>query len=45
MLFGEDVGKKGGVYHVTADLQKRFGADRVIDTLLDEQTILGMALG
>ncbi len=44
-LFGEDVGKKGGVYHVTADLQKRFGADRVIDTLLDEQTILGMALG
>jgi 2-oxoisovalerate dehydrogenase E1 component len=45
LLFGEDVGKKGGVYHVTADLQKRFGADRVIDTLLDEQTILGMALG
>jgi 2-oxoisovalerate dehydrogenase E1 component len=44
-LFGEDVGKKGGVYHVTADLQKRFGADRVIDTLLDEQTILGIALG
>ncbi|MFN7146420.1 MAG: thiamine pyrophosphate-dependent enzyme, partial [Myxococcota bacterium] len=44
-LFGEDVGKKGGVYHVTADLQKRFGKDRVIDTLLDEQTILGMALG
>ena len=44
-LFGEDVGRKGGVYHVTADLQKRFGADRVIDTLLDEQTILGMALG
>ncbi len=45
LLFGEDVGKKGGVYHVTADLQKRFGADRVVDTLLDEQTILGMALG
>jgi 2-oxoisovalerate dehydrogenase E1 component len=44
-LFGEDVGKKGGVYHVTADLQKRFGADRVIDAILDEQTILGMALG
>ena len=45
VLFGEDVGKKGGVYHVTADLQKRVGADRVIDTLLDEQSILGMALG
>ncbi|MDP2308999.1 MAG: thiamine pyrophosphate-dependent enzyme [Pseudomonadota bacterium] len=45
LLFGEDVGKKGGVYHVTADLQKRFGADRVMDTLLDEQTILGLALG
>lgn len=44
-LFGEDVGRKGGVYHVTADLQKRFGADRVFDTLLDEQTILGLALG
>ncbi len=44
-LFGEDVGRKGGVYHVTADLQKRFGADRVMDTLLDEQTILGTALG
>jgi 2-oxoisovalerate dehydrogenase E1 component len=45
LLFGEDVGKKGGVYNVTSDLQKRFGTDRVIDTLLDEQTILGMALG
>ncbi len=45
LLFGEDVGKKGGVYHLTADLQKRFGADRVTDTLLDEQTILGLALG
>ncbi len=44
-IFGEDVGRKGGVYHVTAELQRRFGADRVIDTLLDEQTILGMALG
>lgn len=45
VIFGEDVGKKGGVYHVTADLQKRAGRDRVIDTLLDEQSILGMALG
>ena len=45
LLFGEDVGKKGGVYNVTADLQKRIGRERVIDTLLDEQTILGMAIG
>lgn len=45
MIFGEDVGKKGGVYRVTADLQKRFGQRRVFDTLLDETTILGTAIG
>lgn len=45
VVFGEDVGRKGGVYHVTADLQKRFGQKRVMDTLLDETTILGTALG
>ncbi len=45
VLFGEDVGKKGGVYRVTADLQMRFGKKRVFDTLLDEQTILGTAMG
>jgi 2-oxoisovalerate dehydrogenase E1 component len=45
VVLGEDVGRKGGVYHVTADLQKRMGAERVLDTLLDEQTILGLALG
>jgi len=44
-VFGEDVGKKGGVYHLTADLQKRFGRERVIDMLLDEQSILGLAIG
>lgn len=44
-VFGEDVGKKGGVYRVTADLQKRFGPRRVFDTLLDETTILGTAIG
>ncbi|OAN92977.1 dehydrogenase E1 component subunit alpha/beta [Sulfitobacter geojensis] len=42
---GEDVGRKGGVYGVTQRLQDRFGKDRIIDTLLDEQTILGLALG
>lgn len=45
MIFGEDVAKKGGVYGVTRGLQKRFGAARVFDTLLDEQAILGFALG
>ncbi|WP_188187486.1 dehydrogenase E1 component subunit alpha/beta [Nonomuraea sp. SYSU D8015] len=45
MVFGEDVAKKGGVYGVTRGLQKRFGASRVFDTLLDEQAILGLALG
>ena len=44
-LMGEDVGRKGGVYGVTQKLQARFGADRVIDTLLDEQSILGLGLG
>jgi len=44
-LFGEDVARKGGVYHVTADLSKRFGVARVFNTLLDETTILGLAMG
>ncbi|MCB9831274.1 MAG: MFS transporter [Planctomycetes bacterium] len=45
ILFGEDVAKKGGVYHVTTKLAERFGVGRVFNTLLDEQTILGVALG
>ena len=45
LVFGEDVGRKGGVYGVTARLQERFGQDRVFDTLLDETTILGLAQG
>lgn len=45
LCMGEDVGRKGGVYGVTQKLQQRFGADRVIDTLLDEQSILGLAIG
>ena len=45
MVFGEDVALKGGVYGVTRGLQKRAGAARVFDTLLDEQAILGLALG
>ena len=45
LVFGEDVAVKGGVYGVTRGLRKRFGGQRVFDTLLDEQTILGTALG
>ncbi len=45
LLFGEDSGKKGGVYGVTQGLQRRFGLARVFDTLLDETTILGLAQG
>ncbi|MEV6137585.1 thiamine pyrophosphate-dependent enzyme [Nocardia sp. NPDC051990] len=45
LVFGEDVGRKGGVYGVTKGLQKQFGVRRVFDTLLDEQSVLGTALG
>lgn len=44
-VFGEDIARKGGVYGVTQGLQEKFGAARVFDTLLDEQTILGLAIG
>ena len=44
-VFGEDVGKKGGVYGATTKLQAKFGPARVFDTILDEQTILGLAIG
>lgn len=45
IVFGEDVARKGGVYGVTRGLQNTAGPARVFDTLLDEQTILGLALG
>ncbi len=45
IVAGQDVGAKGGVYGVTQRLRKRFGQHRVIDTILDEQSILGMGLG
>ncbi len=45
VVFGEDVGVKGGVYGVTGGLARRYGAARVFDTLLDEQSILGLGLG
>ena len=45
IVAGEDVGPKGGVYGVTAKLHERFGPTRVINTLLDEQSILGLGIG
>jgi 2-oxoisovalerate dehydrogenase E1 component len=45
IVFGEDVAEKGGVYGVTVGLWKQFGPGRVFNTLLDEQTILGVAIG
>ena len=45
LLFGQDIAVKGGVYGVTRGLHARFGAGRVFDTLLDETSILGLALG
>ena len=45
LVFGEDVGKLGGVFRVTDGLQAEFGAERVIDTPLAESGILGMAAG
>ena len=45
LLFGQDVAVKGGVYGVTRGLAAKAGIARVFDTLLDEQAILGLALG
>ncbi|MFG1929573.1 thiamine pyrophosphate-dependent enzyme [Mycobacterium sp. NPDC048908] len=45
MIFGEDVARKGGVYGVTRGLVGKTSSARVFDTLLDEQSILGLALG
>ena len=45
ICFGEDVGRKGGVYGITQNLQVQFGRSRCFDTLLDETTILGVAQG
>jgi 2-oxoisovalerate dehydrogenase E1 component len=45
IVFGEDVARKGGVYGVTRGLLRSFGAGRVFDSILDEQAIIGLALG
>ncbi|MDQ6613083.1 MAG: thiamine pyrophosphate-dependent enzyme, partial [Gemmatimonadota bacterium] len=44
VVFGEDVGRKGGVHLVTEGLQKQFGSDRVFDTSLSEEGIIGRAV-
>lgn len=45
VVFGEDVGPKGGVHSVTLGLQDKYGADRVFDTSLSEEGIIGRAVG
>ena len=45
VVLGEDVGVNGGVFRATANLQKRFGPQRVLDTPLSETLIAGMSIG
>ncbi|MBV2365615.1 alpha-ketoacid dehydrogenase subunit beta [Streptomonospora sp. NEAU-YY374] len=45
LVFGEDVGRLGGVFRVTDGLQRRHGADRVFDTPIAESGIVGLAVG
>jgi 2-oxoisovalerate dehydrogenase E1 component len=45
LVFGEDVGPKGGVHAATLGLQETFGAQRVFDTSLSEEGIIGRAVG
>src|ERR687896_2520443 len=45
MVMGEDVGRAGGVFRVTAGLRDRFGPDRCVDTPLAEAGIMGTAIG
>ncbi len=45
LAFGEDVGPKGGVHGVTLGLQEKYGAERVFDTSLSEEGIIGRAVG
>lgn len=45
VVFGEDVGKNGGVFRATQGLQEKFGEKRVFDSPLAESMIAGMAIG
>ena len=45
IIMGEDVGREGGVFRVTADMYEKYGADRMLDTPLCELGIIGTAIG
>ncbi len=45
LIFGEDVGRKGGVHAATQGLQEKYGIERVFDTSLSEEGIIGRAVG
>jgi 2-oxoisovalerate dehydrogenase E1 component len=45
VIFGEDVGPKGGVHGATLGMQEKFGRERVFDTSLSEEGIIGRAVG
>jgi 2-oxoisovalerate dehydrogenase E1 component len=45
VVFGEDVGPKGGVHGATLGLQQKYGRARVFDTSLSEEGIIGRAVG
>jgi len=45
LVFGEDVGPKGGVHGATLGLQDKYGRERVFDTSLSEEGIIGRAVG
>jgi 2-oxoisovalerate dehydrogenase E1 component len=45
LVFGQDVAVKGGMHGVTKGLRDRFGPSRIFDTLADETSVLGLALG
>ncbi|MFA5471830.1 MAG: alpha-ketoacid dehydrogenase subunit beta [Acholeplasmataceae bacterium] len=45
IVYGEDTGFEGGVFRVTAGLQKKYGEDRVFDTPIAEAAITGNAVG
>jgi 2-oxoisovalerate dehydrogenase E1 component len=45
LVFGEDVGAKGGVHGATLDLQAKYGEARVFDTSLSEEGIIGRSIG
>src|SRR5204862_4866430 len=45
LVFGEDIGRSGGVFRVTDGLQAEYGKDRVFDTPISEAGIVGAAVG